>query len=192
MPKASLAPGFIKIQQTTIVSTVPMDHYQTLGIYSPTWSGATSTIQRRNAANVLWTTALGELITLMRPLFSTATTFIGAELWRQDTPTSDPSFVATTLLGLAGTTGTVQNATQALFEFKGTDDSSLRFTLIESNIAANLRHPYTGMTANEKALVDYLVGTTNWVITRGNSFPDHVGFKTSKVNDKIRKHRFNL
>lgn len=170
-----------------------MTHVQTLSVAAPVWSGAASTIQRKSAANVLWTTAVGELVALLRPLMNAATTYINAEIWRQDTATDDPIFIATAALALAGTAaGTTLSAGQMVIDFKGADDSDLRFTLLEPGTTANRRVAYPAMTAAEKALVDYIVGATTWLYTRGNSFPVNVGFLTTKTNDVLRKSRLNL
>ena len=193
MPRKSLAPGFIKIFQSTTISGTPMSHVQTLSIAGPTWLGALTTLLRKSGAAVVWTTAVTELIVLLRPLMGTGTTYINAEIWRQDTATDDPLFISTVAIALAGTNGAATlSAGQAVIDFKGADDSDLRFTLLEPAMAANRRLAYLGMTAAEKALCDYIVGATTWLYTRGNSFPVNVGFLTSKTNDVLRKSRLNL
>lgn len=194
MPRNTLAPGFIKIEQITTIGTLALSHVQSLGIIPVSWSGVTTTIERRSGVAYLWTAAVASLMVVLKPLFTDDTSWVGAELWRQDLPGDDPIFVASLAMTDVGSVaGTAISACQAVFSFKGADDSSLRFTLQEPTIAADLKHAYAALTAARKALVDYIMtGSDGWIHTRGNSLPASFQFMVTKTNDKTRKQRMGL
>lgn len=193
LPNNTPAPAFIDLQYATTVGGVVLNHHQIICVNPAVLSGATSTLTLKNATTLLWTTALNALIALLQPLHHTSTIFIGAELWSKPTPSSDPIFIATAVLGTAGTSGTAPvSMAQTVIDFKGTDDSDLRFTILEGVSAANVRQGLAAMSASYQALVAYLYGATSFVYTRGNAYLSNVGFLTTKTNDRLRKKRMGL
>ena len=193
MPRSTLAPGFIRLYSTTVISAVAANHTQELGIAAPAWSGLTTTITKKDGGTGIWSVELAAFIVLWKALHQAATTFTTAEIWKQTLPTDDPILQATVTLNVVGTAaGSAQSACQSVFAFRGADDSGMRLTALEGVRAHNARVAYAGLTAAEKAVVDYVIGSGTWLYTRGNSFPVGFTMMTSKINDKLRKQRLNL
>ena len=125
-------------------------------------SGGTKTCQQ----------AASDFITLLRPLFSTAATFIRTELWKYAPGTNNAQFYSTLASGLAGTgVSGGQAAVQQIYVFRTLGGGSFRITLVEGTRTSGTFFLYTDLDANEKALVDAIVATTNWAIGRDNTFP---------------------
>lgn len=193
MPRNTLAPGFIRLRSACLINGIALEHIQLIGVFNPVWTPGAPTIQKKDSAQILWTTAIAALMVPLKPLFTDDTAWLGAEIFRQDAPGDEPLFFATTTLTDVGSVaGTAVSGGQAVFSFKGADDSAMRFTLLESNIAVDLNHDYAALTTARKALADYIIGSTSWLTTRGNSFPAAFSKMVSKQNDKLRKIRLLL
>lgn len=193
MARNALVPGFIRLYYTTVVSSIPLTHVMNLGVASPNFAVSPPTVQKKDTTTINWTAAVDALVLVLKPLFQSTTTFSLAELYQQVDVNSAPVLKANYNPAAVGTGGaTTTRAGQVVFTCKSANGSLLRLTLLESNVAVDLRQPYASMTASEKALIDYVTGATTWIYTRGNSFPLVMSFKTSKENDKLRKLRLNL
>jgi hypothetical protein len=193
MPKNTLSPLFVDIQYSTVVGGVTLDHHQKLGMNPAVLAGAATTVFRANGTTVLWSTAVIEWVTVAKTLFHTTSTFIAAELWSMPTPSSDPVFVATVALAIAGTSGASSVfANQAVWDFKGADDSDMRVTLLETNQAADQRKAYTAQSAAQKVVPDFFLAATCPFWTRGNAYPASTGILNTKTNDRIRAKRLQL
>lgn len=193
MPINTLAPGFVKIQYSTVVGAVTLNHYQRLGINPAVWSGQTTTINPKSGAAVLWSTGILDYFTAVRPVYHSSSIFVGAELWRQDTPTSDPVYQGSSVLSLAGTSAIATvSMGQAVFAIFGADDSRLMVKLLESAIGVNQRTTIVSAGALQKAVGDYFLANNCVFWTRGNSYGASYGFMSTKTNDKLRKLRLGM
>lgn len=150
-------------------------------------------LDTRGGAQVDWVDCVTNYVTELLPLFAAADEFTEAELWAYDAPDADPIFKAGFILGLAGTsTGTIL-AGQAVYAFRSEAGNIMRPTLMETNLALNVKLTYTGLGASvSKDIVDYILSSAGWLVARDGSFPIGLTYLTTKMNDHLREVRFNL
>jgi len=192
MPKNTLAPGFVKFTYSTVFSGITMQHVQRLSINPAVWSGQTTTLTPKSGAAILWSTALTAYADVWDDLFHTSSNLIGAELWRQDTPSSDPVYQGTWPLARAGVSASATVfAGQGTWTLFGSDDSIMKVTLIESLSAPNQKTAYGALGAGiVKSFFDYFLSNGCVFWTRGNAYCASAGFFWTKTNDKVRGKRF--
>jgi hypothetical protein len=185
MARHSLFPNSITIHYNSNAH----DHLMVLPVGAVTGSAPGWLLPTRDASTVDWRTAVDDFCTLIADLFDNASSFAYAELFTYEATNSPAEFLAAHTIDLPGTGGsTPKEFVQAVFPFKGLGGLSLRLTLLEGIIASDQHVPAssTGSAAAD-AVIDFILGDDDWIITRGGAFPSvSLGF-TSKVNDKLRK-----
>lgn len=193
MVKNSLAPGFVRIFYQTVYATVPMVHRQTIPcLPSPGTLGGWE-VARRNGSLANWNTAVLELVTVMKAIMHTSSTFQYAELWTQADENSEPVYRENYDITVAGSsaTGTVR-AVQRVLSFRSTENGRMKLTLLETIQPPDQRAAYSGLGSQDKAIVDYMLDPACWVVARDGGYANTFAFATSKTNDALRRHRLNL
>ncbi len=195
MPLNSLAPAFIKLRYSTIVSAISMTHVMVLPVMEVSDDGDNTLLLRKGATSQLWTTCVDDLVLVLKPLFSAAgvTTFDFADLYLQADANSTPVFTSTHLIAVTATggTGTVSELMET-YSFRSADGGKFKLLLLEGLATVNNRHTYGTLSAAQKALVDFLIGNNSFVHARDNSYLQTFLFQTTKTNDILRKKRMGL
>lgn len=189
MAKHSLYPGFVKIHYTSNAHP----HVQVLPIGDdPTPSGDSFTIPTRGSGAVDWQTAVTDFVTLEAALMDDASNFSSAEIYNFEAFPGPADFLQGFSLNIDGTAaGAAVAYAQMVMPFKGTASSAVRPSLMESVEPTDTRYSYADAGVPERAILDYILGDDDWIVTRGGSFPTvSLGFVT-KINDKLRKRYFN-
>lgn len=181
-----LAPGFVKMSYTTPYGnhtmTIPVDPYE----FS---SGVWYIRQKDFATGQLWTTVLGEYVTLLKALMADESSFTEAVLYEK-TVGNAPVFRAAATLGVAGTSTTATvKASQIKFTFRSAEGGIGYVVLLDSVYAVNEKRipPSWGGDSAIEAVADYLVATGSMVMARDTSYPVAVLKLLSKTNDELRK-----
>lgn len=187
MTHSSMYPGYCKLKYTR--GSVP--HRQILPVY---WAGAPTpgsepTLTLKNASTVAADTAIAAYVAAIKPQFHSGVTFVEAEWWRMDSEISDPYYLWTTSLNVAGTSGgTTQVAGQAVFTFRSQNGGILRLYYMETTDTPNtVVNPPYGAGTITKAVADYVTAGTSWITARDNGFLVAPIRKLTKTNDKLRK-----
>lgn len=181
---------FIKIKYIT--NTV--EHSMTLPCNPQSgWVvGSEPSITPKAGADILMSVAVDALVAILRPALATVTDIVSAEAWFAPSPTSDPVWVYTHPIGLAGTgAATATNMLQFVISFRTFLGGVYRMFLMEpsSSITANVRASYPFGAGTATNISNYLTGSTGWVIGRdGGSLVVPI-WQTSKYNDALRKKR---
>lgn len=179
----SLYPGFWKIHYTsnghTHVMTVPVKPVNVGGVWFFQDKQGNTTAQLSAAATAY--------VTLIKPFMNTGSTFVDVEFWSMATPTSDPIFQETVVLGIAGTSA---SATIAREQFSGafrTVGGGLwRLYLMEAIVQIDqvTNPPYNATYAT---LVNGLIGGQSYVAGRDGTFLSSCVRFVAKENDALRK-----
>lgn len=184
----SLFPGFVKLYYTSAyaqhVATIPANVQQDVGVWK---------VQCKDNTYLTTAVATAALAVPLKAMLHTSCTIDYAELWRMATPTSDPIYVETASLNIAGTSASATNqAVQSVWSYRTIGGSFGKLTLLDSIQVANqklLPPNYGGATY--KAVMDYIMAAATWIYGRDNTYPA-TGVKCiSKYNDALRK-KYNL
>lgn len=191
MPVHSLSPGFVELQYTYL----GLLHKMRIPV-TPAVGWTTSVepdLVRKSGAVVDMSTAVDELIVLLRPLFQNTTEFTKAEAWFYPGGASDPIWVYTYAIGLLGSNaGTNVQSSQSVVSFRSSIGGIAKLYLLEGVFVANVRNSYPFGAGNITNLTNYMIGATSWWYARDNGSLVVPIWNTSKTNDKIRKIRLNM
>jgi hypothetical protein len=134
-----------------------------------------------------------DYMAVMRPFFHTGVEFQTVDFWSKPTPTSDPIWIYTVPIGLAGTSGTNQiTASQTTITFRSNAGGIYRWVGLDTNIALNTLNPYPFGSPTQSALAAYIVSNGSCIHARDNA-PLVVPIRLlTKTNDALRKRFYNL
>lgn len=188
MPSNSLAPGFVKlfVQSPTAehVHTIPVKPYLGIG-------GVWFLEQKGSSVGSTWDVGVNALVTVLKPFLSAANSYTYAELWTQESPTIDPVFRDSIILGVAGTNAAAYTPTlQYTFSLRTEGGGVGKVVVLDASGTPNIRTkpPYTGITL---ALANYLVGNSSIVVGRDNTWHIAMVKSVTKLNDALRR-KYNL
>lgn len=186
----SLFPGFIKMNYTNTVSSVPRAHVMTLpcspvlDVGSGDWH-----VNLKGGGTMLWVTALQDLVTTFQPFYNTAATAFGfADLYTMDDEDADPQWrdgFAVAAPGSGG--GSNVSCGEAVHTFRTLEGGIFRLYLMESNVANDTLTgpPYA---SNLALLVNQMTeDDTGFVIGRDGAFLISLIRRVAKENDALRK-----
>lgn len=185
MPRHSLFPNSVTLHYTT------NDHDHTMVLPTGAVSGSAPAwlLPTRDASTVDWRTAVEAFAVLLASLMDDVDSVDYAELFTYEATGSPAEFIAAHTIDQLGTSAAIAQAwVQAVFPFKSIGGNSLRLTLLEGIIIKDQHVPYSGLAdADLEALVDFILGDDDWIITRGGTFPQVSLGMTTKTNDKLRE-----
>lgn len=138
---------------------------------------------------------LNALIAVLQPEFNTTTcAFLQAELWKYTPGTFQANYISSETIGLAGTSASASAvATQSIYTFRTIEGGIMKVTLMEDVYAQDEPIPYTGLTPQSQAVVDFFVtGGVDGVffLARDTSYPIAFLKKFPGQNEAIFKRRF--
>lgn len=106
------------------------------------------------------------------PLFAPDATFNDYNLYQYTEGTFDKTYITTGSLAEDGTAaGVTQLAHQNTVTFRTQEGNGMKIVLLESESTNQLKLPYATVGTTYKNLMDYLTGTTNWILARDTSYP---------------------
>lgn len=188
MAQNSLAPGFIKL----FVQSAYGEHVHTLPCKPFLGVGGVWYVEERtNPVGQPWYVALLDYVNVAKLYLSTASTFTYAELWTVDSPTVDPIYRDSTVVGVAGTIASAATATlQVTFSLRTDGGGVAKLVLLDITGTPNTRAkpPYTGAALT---FSNYVLGGTNFIVGRDNSWPIALPKIVTKLNDALRR-KYNL
>jgi len=188
MPRHSLFPNSIHLKYTSNGHS----HRQVLPIAAVTPSGASWDVTLRDSTAVDWKAAIDSYVAVLLDFFGTTDSIDSAELYDYEATDSPGIFMAAYDIGEAGTSvSAATDFTQIVFPFKALGGFSLRLSLMETIFEPDLRVSYGGdADARTIALMDFVLGSSDFIITRGGTYPSTSLGHTSKINDKLRERYF--
>lgn len=188
MPRHSLFPNSITIHYTSNTHT----HKQILPVGAVTPAGASWTLPTRSGGSVDWKTAVDAYAVLIKPFFPASASIDSADLFDYESTDAPASFLDTHTIGVVGTdAGTIKPWIQTVMPLKAIGGTILRLTLMETVIEKDVKLTYAGAAEPFCSLLAFILGSSDWIISRGGTFPSvSLGYVT-KENDKLRKRYFN-
>jgi len=184
MPRHSLFPNSITIHYTANAH----NHAQVLPIGVIAGSAPGWTVPVRVGSPVDWRDAVDALAALYAILLPTTASVDYAELFTYEATDAPAEFLAAHVIDVAGVSGgSSAPFVQTVMPFKALGGTSLRFTLLETIISANIHVPFSGLPGGLDDIADFILSDDDWIITRGGDYPSVSLGATTKVNDKLRK-----
>lgn len=188
MTHNSLDPGFVIIHYTR--GAVP--HQQVIPVL---WStaptvGADPSLLTKAGGTVLGSVGVNAYILLFKVLFFTDVTFQDAEFWYKATETSDPVWIFTHPLGVAGTgVGSSTIAHQIAMTYRTGTGGIFRLYAMEPAAvwAGNQKQSWPTWNVGGANVANYLMGTTSWVVGRDNGYLVVPIRLQTKTNDALRR-----
>jgi len=185
-----LAPGFIKLTYTANGH----QHIQVVGIYPDNSTG--SILRTAGGSTNAFDAAIDAFVAKFAALFDTSSHYDGAELYTQADCSSAPVLQFVYDLGgpVAGTgPGTAKQWQQNALTFKTSLGGRFKLQFMESSISANdSKAALSSFSADGIAnLRDYVLGSSNVLYARDNSWPAFGLNRVTKTNDKLRKKFLN-
>lgn len=146
----------------------------------------------RNGTNYLASTVLGQLLTVLEPLFSlTETSFDRAELWAYAPGTFDATYISSNDISDAGSSGTAPvPAGQQIFTFRTQEGGVMRLTLMEGTEAPGQSQGYASMSALNQALVTHVNRPEGVWVGRDTSYPVAFMKHHPGTNEAVFKRRY--
>lgn len=150
-------------------------------------------LQQRDGNSVVAETAVTALVTALKAVMNTTTTFQYYELWGYPESVNDAVFAEQFDLNIAGTSASaVVAGSQIVFSYRSSLGGNGKLYLMDGTLSPNqLQRPPNFGTAQNKAIADYLLGSTCVVRARDNGFANAVTKMVTKTNDALRK-RYRL
>jgi len=186
MASNDIAPGFVQIHYQSAFSehimTVPCDPTYNSGLSQ--WELA----RKDGGAAILDLTAVTALVTVLKAMVSSLTTFTFFELWTKVAGAA-PIFVDSGVLNIVGTNGVAAvSASQILFSIRDNIGGHGRLEVLDQSYPVNNKYQGTGYgDAAKLAVVSYAVGNSSWIKTRKGGFPYVIPKVITKTNDVLRR-----
>lgn len=180
----SLYPGFIKYFYTSAghphVMTQPVKPYAAVG-------GEYFLPSKTNVVGVVWTSWVEDFVVEWKKWFPTTASMGRAELWTMASPTAEPVFIASEIIGEAGVNGSTASLyTQAQMTFRSQTGGLFRLQLMEPTLGANLEY-YPPMIDYFGTMAALLTGDDSPVVARDGGFLNAPIRLLTKTNDKLRE-----
>lgn len=190
MAHNSLYPGYIKLTHTNNL----IQHSMTIPV-NPVggWTvGIAPEVINRAGGTIGAALATTGLMTVLRPLFAPTTLFDAAEFWFYENTESDPVWVWTEPIGLAGTSASaVMPMGQAVMSFRTVHGGIYKAYLMEPSLifTINSRQAWPAFPAAAATFANYVIGNGSIVVGRDNGQIVIPMWNSVKTSDAIRKKR---
>lgn len=125
----------------------------------------------RAGGSVALNTAVDAWVTLIKTQFANTINFTTATLYKYVTGTNEKNFRSTYNVAQVGTGSGSVASHQDIYTFITQAGNGMRISLLETQRNSEARIPIDDGTASEKAIANFLIGTTNWIKARDGSFP---------------------
>jgi len=125
----------------------------------------------RGGTTTALNTAIDAYVALLRPLFTNATQFVGATLWRYAPSSYVRTFYSTYDINLAGSaSGSNLVAGQAVYTYRTLIGNRMRVNLMEGISNGTQKLPQNTLTLANLAFANYFVGASCVFHGRDNAF----------------------
>lgn len=150
------------------------------------------TVNRGGASTDTLETVLNEWIALVRTIYNTSnTSFTLAELWKYEAQSFEASFVSAQDISLGGSAAGGNVVTgQAIFTFRSAEGGVLKVNFMESILASGNKLQYAALSADGKAIVDYIIAVDGPFLARDTSQPFAFIATYPGQNEALFKKRF--
>lgn len=191
MPSNSIAPSWIDIYYESTLGTHKMK--LPVSLVDPGVPGGTFELFLKDNTQQVWGTSVLALVTLLKPHMHSTTTFQYAELWSMPVPGAAPVYQDTYSIAVAGTSATATvPASQTVWSMRTDLGGKAFLYLMDTTSTPNNKYkaPSYGNAA-VLAVVNFLIGNSNFIIGRDNGYPVTVTKVLTKTNDALRR-RYRL
>lgn len=182
-----IAPSFMRIRY---VRATTVTHHMVLPVLfaDPPVVGVAPELLQKNAVPETFANSISNLMSVMRPFFSSLVDFIFAEAWSKPDVGSDPTLIWTEQIGLTGTHASAAVVTsQYVLTNRTLAGNISRIFLMEPSLPANIVSTWPFGAGIELNLANYLKGTTSVVTGRDNAYIYQPIRSVTKLNDALRK-----
>jgi hypothetical protein len=186
MAQNDLSPGFIRVnysrlgaRHTAVFPSKPA------GVPVV---GVNPTLLNKGGTNQDFAGFMSAWAVYAKALFGAGMSLDNAEFWYKPLPTSDPIWIFTTAINIAGTSPSSNiTAQQLVFTYRTTNGGLFRNYLMETVHPANQHVPASALAGPELAYVNFMIAAASVVYGRDNGgLALSLGFKT-KYNDVLRR-----
>lgn len=148
-------------------------------------------VEIRNGAGIDLDVAVLAWVNLIRTLFNASTNFTIANLYKFTPDSFEKTFLSTFNVNLLGSAaGAAVLMQQSTLTFTTNLGGNVRVELLESAQGGNLRIPIRDAAATVRAVADFLVSPTNWVLARDGGYPTGQLNWSNGRNDALENQRF--
>lgn len=185
MAPNSISPAFLRLEyfRGTVRHQMIIPVVLTPG-FTP---GDEPSLELKGGGSGTFSTMITNFVNVIKATFHTTVVFSQCEAWSKPTPTSDPIYIYTHPLNIAGTSGTAALvAGQYVLSHRSAAGGIHRLYLMEASVVANVvvNPPLTG---NADAISDFMVASTSFFVARDGGYLVAPTRAISKVNDALRK-----
>lgn len=143
-------------------------------VSAPSVGDAPNTINldTRDVVGVQLDTAVAAWALLIAGTFHTSASIDSFNFWQYAPLTTNRTFITSGLLGQAGLSTSSNNGLhQATGTFRTIGGNIMKVVLLETIQTFQSRVPYATASNSLKAISDFVVSGSNWVLARGDTFP---------------------
>lgn len=168
-------PGEYEVEIRYTVSS--LEHTQRLNcdvVSTPTPGDLPATIdlKTRGGGSVQLDTAVLAWVASLTYIFRTDVTFDDFTFWKYDVGTFDKTFISTGIIGDVGdNAGATNLGHQWTFTFRTLEGGAMRIVLLETTSTNKVSLSYPQLDNDSKAVMDFIIGTSNWILARDTSYP---------------------
>ncbi len=158
---------------------------------TPGTDESTIDLVQRDGLLVNVESALTALLDLYKPRFATTYSFGDAILWKAVPDSFEKTFITTLSSAVSGTGATpTVPAHQTIYTFRTQEGNHMKITHLEDIADDNFQRSYSELGPSEKALADFIISPSNWVMAYDTSYP--IGFIRGNFgqNEAIWRKRF--
>lgn len=185
MARHSLFPNSITINYTSNGHS----HKMVLPVAAISGSAPGWLLTARNDSAVDWRDAVDDFAVLMAAMMDDADSVDSADLYTYEATDGPAEFLASHVIGQSGTSVSATKPwVQVVFPFKAPGNTQLRLTVMEGVMDPDDRQTFASSAyAPACAIMEFILGSDDWIITRGGDYPTTALGFTTKINDKLRK-----
>jgi hypothetical protein len=160
----------------------------TLGDDFSTWSFAT-----KGGGSVQGDTGIDAFLAVFRPLKHSDVDVINATLWKYQVGTFAKDFKGVYDINLAGTSGLdARRAFENIFTFRSTNGGIMKIHDLDCGEFDYLQRPYASGTTAQKNFVDYVLGSTAWMIARDDGYAYSFLKVSNGLNNALERRYYRV
>jgi hypothetical protein len=138
---------------------------------------------------------IDDWIAVLQPLYNATCTWTDVEAWWYTPLTNDAHFISAYSIGLTGSAGGANiPAGQVVYTFRTQEGGILRINLMEAAPTTGNPKTYAVMTANEQAVVDFVLTDTTGrcFLGKDTSYPFSVNKMFPGQNEALFRRRYRI
>lgn len=148
-------------------------------------------LQTRVGGTVALDAAVTAWVNLLKVGSSSTLTFDSFDFYSVAALSSVRTFITSGTIGVSGTNvGSYNPAHQKTLTFRTLEGGTMRIVQMETADTSKARVGYAATGAGNQAIMDFVVGTTNWILARDTSYPISALNAIGGENERIFRTRF--